>query len=36
VLGTGRYVPPEIVTNDDLADTLDTSHSWILKHTGIL
>lgn len=33
--GLGSWVPPEIVTNDDLARTLDTSDEWIRRRTGI-
>ena len=35
ILGTGGYLPPKVVTNDDLAKTLDTSDEWIYSHTGI-
>ncbi len=35
ILGTGSYLPPKVVTNDDLARTLDTSDEWIYSHTGI-
>lgn len=35
ILGTGSYLPPKIVTNDDLAKELDTSDEWIFSHTGI-
>lgn len=35
ILGTGRYLPSKVVTNDDLALTLDTSDEWIYSHTGI-
>jgi 3-oxoacyl-[acyl-carrier-protein] synthase-3 len=33
--GLGTYVPPRIVTNDDLSRTLDTSDEWIRSRTGI-
>ncbi len=33
--GTGRAVPAEIVTNDDLARQIDTSDEWITSRTGI-
>jgi 3-oxoacyl-[acyl-carrier-protein] synthase-3 len=33
--GVGGYVPPFVVTNDDLADRLDTSDEWIRVRTGI-
>ena len=35
ILGTGSYLPPKVVTNDDLAKSLDTSDEWIFSHTGI-
>ncbi|MFJ2829006.1 beta-ketoacyl-ACP synthase III [Streptomyces sp. NPDC087263] len=33
--GIGAYVPPGLVTNDDLAQRLDTSDAWIRSRTGI-
>lgn len=35
ILGTGSYLPPKVVTNADLAKTLDTSDEWIFAHSGI-
>jgi len=35
ILGTGFYVPPRIVTNDDLAEMFETSDEWIQQRTGI-
>jgi 3-oxoacyl-[acyl-carrier-protein] synthase III len=35
VLGCGGYLPERIVTNADLAKTLDTSDEWIVQRTGI-
>ncbi len=35
VLGTGRGVPEQVVTNDDLARRMDTSDEWIRERTGI-
>lgn len=35
ILGTGSYLPPKVVTNDDLAQSLETSDEWIYSHTGI-
>jgi 3-oxoacyl-[acyl-carrier-protein] synthase III len=35
VQGIGACVPTKVVTNHDLARTLDTSHEWIVEHTGI-
>jgi 3-oxoacyl-[acyl-carrier-protein] synthase-3 len=35
IIATGKAVPPERVTNDDLARRIDTSDEWIRSHTGI-
>jgi 3-oxoacyl-[acyl-carrier-protein] synthase III len=35
IAGTGSYLPPRVVTNDELAKTLDTSDEWIRTRTGI-
>jgi len=35
IMGTGRAIPPQRVTNDDLAARIDTSDEWIRSHTGI-
>lgn len=37
ILGTGSYVPPRVVTNDDLREVygLDTDDAWIRTRTGI-
>ena len=29
IKGTGFYVPEQVVTNDDLAERMDTSDEWI-------
>jgi 3-oxoacyl-[acyl-carrier-protein] synthase-3 len=34
-LGAGCYLPSRVVTNDELAKTVDTSDEWILQRTGI-
>lgn len=31
----GKYLPDNIVTNDDLAKLMDTSNEWIIERTGI-
>ena len=36
VTGTGRYVPPRVVTNQDLEKLMDTSDEWIRERSGIL
>ncbi|MFI1863979.1 beta-ketoacyl-ACP synthase III [Streptomyces jumonjinensis] len=33
--GLGTFVPPRVVTNEELARTLDTSDEWIRTRTGI-
>ncbi|QQS47379.1 MAG: ketoacyl-ACP synthase III [Acidobacteriota bacterium] len=35
ITGLGLYVPPRIMTNDDLAKMVDTTHEWIVERTGI-
>jgi len=35
ITGWGRALPEKIVTNDDLASTIDTSDTWIRERTGI-
>ncbi len=35
ISGLGHYLPEHIVTNDDLALTVDTSDEWIVERTGI-
>ena len=35
IIGTGKAVPSRKVSNDDLADRVDTSDEWIRSHTGI-
>ena len=35
ILGTGSYLPPKVVSNSDIAQSLDTSDEWIFSHTGI-
>ena len=35
IVGTGSYLPPKVVTNDDLARQMDTSDEWIRTRTGI-
>ncbi len=33
--GIGAYLPENVVTNDELSRTVDTSDSWIVERTGI-
>ncbi|HMI20766.1 MAG TPA: beta-ketoacyl-ACP synthase III [Sphingomonas sp.] len=35
IAGTGSALPPRRVTNDELAQTVDTSDAWIVERTGI-
>lgn len=35
ITGWGTALPPKIITNDDLAQYLDTSDEWIVERTGI-
>ncbi len=35
IIGTGSYVPEKVLTNDDLAKTVETSDEWITERTGI-
>ena len=36
ITGTGSFLPPRIVTNDEFAARLDTSDAWIRERTGIV
>ncbi len=33
--GVGSYLPARVMTNDELAKTVDTTHDWIVERTGI-
>ncbi|MGF1525925.1 MAG: beta-ketoacyl-ACP synthase III [Candidatus Competibacterales bacterium] len=35
IAGTGSYLPPQVVTNQDLEARLDTTAQWIRERTGI-
>lgn len=35
IVGLGAYLPEQVVTNDDLAERLETSDEWIRTRTGI-
>lgn len=35
ITGWGTALPPKVVTNHDLEQTIDTSHDWIVERTGI-
>lgn len=35
IKGVGIYVPPDVLTNEDLTEIVDTSDEWITQRTGI-
>ena len=35
VIGTGSYVPENVITNDNLSELVETSDEWIVTRTGI-
>ncbi|CCQ73817.1 beta-ketoacyl-ACP synthase III [Magnetospira sp. QH-2] len=35
ILGCGSYLPERLVTNQELAETVDTSDEWIVERSGI-
>ena len=35
IIGVGKYLPKNVVSNADLEKTLDTSNEWIVERTGI-
>ena len=35
IAGLSTYVPPKLLTNDDLETLVDTTNEWILQRTGI-
>lgn len=35
IIGLGKYVPENVVTNDDLSKMMDTNDEWIQERTGI-
>lgn len=35
ILGTGHYLPPEVVTNATVAERLGVQEKWIVKRTGV-
>lgn len=35
IIGTGSYVPENVVTNEDLSKIVDTTDQWIVTRTGI-
>ena len=35
IAGLGKYLPDNVVTNDDLSKIMDTTDEWITERTGI-
>lgn len=35
IVGTGKYLPEKVVTNEDFEKIVETSNEWIVKRTGI-
>ncbi len=35
ITGMGKFVPDNVVTNDDLSKIMDTNDAWIQERTGI-
>ena len=35
IIGLGKYLPENVVTNDDLSQMMDTNDEWIQERTGI-
>src|SRR5512132_3124758 len=35
IVGTGSYLPSQVLTNEELAKRVDTSDEWIRSRTGI-
>ena len=35
IVGTGSFLPPRVVSNEELSKKLDTSDAWIQERTGI-
>lgn len=35
IVGTGRYLPSYVLTNEELSRMVDTSDEWIVSHTGM-
>ena len=35
ITGWGKYAPPLLMTNDDMAKVVDTSDEWIYSRSGI-
>ena len=35
ICGTGSYIPPKILSNDDLSEMVETNDEWIQERTGV-
>ena len=36
VISSGKYIPKDVITNQDLEKLVDTNHEWIVSRTGII
>jgi hypothetical protein len=36
ILGTGRYLPSRVVTNDEIALRAGTTDAWLREHVGVV
>lgn len=36
VISSGKYIPKDVITNQDLEKVVDTNHEWIVSRTGIV
>ncbi len=36
IVGWGSYLPDKILTNNEIAETIETTHEWIYSRTGIV
>lgn len=35
IIGWGKYLPQRVLSNEEISETVDTSHEWIVARTGI-
>ncbi|BCR36302.1 beta-ketoacyl-ACP synthase III [Mariniplasma anaerobium] len=36
IISSGKYIPKDVITNQDLEKLVDTNHEWIVSRTGII